>query len=264
MGRPPLSADPVPAYRGAVDVPFVARDSVPARCSRCPFHVPEICDQLSGPWCTAGHSLCAGDSPTDEELIQRHQIETERSQPPTSFGLLFERHQRHVVAWACRMSGNYDLALELAQEVFVKVFRRLDAFRAESRFTTWLYTITRNCLRDYLKARAARPREVGDAALLTAGPVTANDGVAVLEAQSARRLVRRLIRDARLDQTEKLVIAMHYRDDEPLDAITAALGLTNASGAKAPIVSAKRKLRAAAARWTLRTQAHSRVGAAYG
>jgi RNA polymerase sigma-70 factor, ECF subfamily len=207
--------------------------------------------------------MCAGLTPTDEELIGRHHIERERAEPPTSFGLLFERHHRHVVAWACRISGDYELALELAQEVFVKVFTRLDAFRAESRFTTWLYTVTRNCFRDHLKAGAARPREVGDDALLTAAPVTANDAVAQLEAQSARRLVRRLIRDARLDETEMRVIVMHYRDDKPLDAIAAELGLTNASGAKAPIVSAKRKLRAAAARLTRREQARSRMAAAY-
>jgi RNA polymerase sigma-70 factor (ECF subfamily) len=243
-------------------VQFVVREAVPARCSRCEFYVPEICNQCSGPWRTADHSLCAGQSPTDAELIARHQLERQRSQPPVSFGELFERRHRHVVAWACRISGDFELARDLAQDVFVKVFTRLDAFRADSRFTTWLYTVTRNCFLDYVKARAARPREVGDAALLTAGPVTGNDGVAELEAQGARRLVLRLMRDAHLDETEMRAIAMHYRDDQPLDAITAALGLTNASGAKAPIVSAKRKLRAAAARWARREEAQAHAGAA--
>jgi RNA polymerase sigma-70 factor (ECF subfamily) len=199
------------------------------------------------------------DSPPDGDLIRRHHLERERGEPPASFGVLFERHHRHVVAWACRMSGNYELALDLSQEVFVKVFTRLDAFRAESRFTTWLYTVTRNCFRDYVKARTARPREVGGDALLTAAPITANDALAALEAQSARRLVGRLIRDARLDETEMRAFAMHYRDDMPLAAITTALGLTNASGAKGPIVNARRKLRAAAERWTLREQAQPRA-----
>jgi RNA polymerase sigma-70 factor (ECF subfamily) len=244
-------------------VQFVVREAVPARCSRCEFYVPEICNQCSGPWRTADHPLCAGQSPTDAELIARHQLERQRSQPPVSFGELFERHHRHVVAWACRISGDFELARDLAQDVFVKVFTRLDAFRADSRFTTWLYTVTRNCFRDYVKARAVRPREVGEAALLTAGPVTANDAVAELEARSARKLVRRLIRKARLDETEIRAIAMHYCDDMTLDAITAALGLTNSSGAKAPIVSARRKLRVAAAWWTHREQAHARAGAAH-
>lgn len=260
-GYLPLPADGAPRYRDAVLPQPIKPGPVSAKCARCPFHIPEICESPLPRECTAIPSMrCAG--LTDEELIRRHYVEKAQGQPPTSFGALFERHNRHVVAWACRISGNFELALDLAQEVFVKVFTRLDAFRAESRFTTWLYTVTRNCFHDYVKARAARPREVGDAALLTAAPVTANDAIAQLEAQRARRVVVRLIREARLDDTEKLVFTMHYRDDMPLHAITAALGLSNVSGAKAPIVSAKRKLRAAAARWMAREMAQSRVSAA--
>jgi RNA polymerase sigma-70 factor (ECF subfamily) len=221
---------------------------VPVHCLRCECYVPAICDRSSSDQCAARKSLCVGESPTDAELIRRYELERDFGQTPVSFGLLFERHHRHVVAWACRVSGNYELALDLAQEVFVKVFTRVGAFRAESRFTTWLYTITRNCYRDYIKSRAARPREVGGDALMTAAPITANDALAALEAQHARRLVMQLVRDARLDETELRAFAMHYRDEMPLEEITAALGLENASGAKAPIVSARRKLRAAAER----------------
>ena len=52
-----------------------------------------------------------------------------------------------------------------------------------------------------------------------------------------------------LDETEQAVFTLHYGDDLPLDRITRMLGLQNASGAKAYIVSAKRKLARAAPRW---------------
>ena len=48
-------------------------------------------------------------------------------------------------------------------------------------------------------------------------------------------------------------LTLHYGDEMRLDAITAALGLTNASGAKAYIVSARRKLNMAVTRWKSRT-----------
>jgi DNA-directed RNA polymerase specialized sigma24 family protein len=57
---------------------------------------------------------------------------------------------------------------------------------------------------------------------------------------------------ATLDQTEREVFTMHYGDDIPLDAITRILGLQNASGAKAYIVSARRKLARAVERLRLR------------
>jgi hypothetical protein len=48
-------------------------------------------------------------------------------------------------------------------------------------------------------------------------------------------------------------MVLHYGHEMPLDAITAALGLTNTSGAKAYIVSAKRKLSTALKRWNERS-----------
>lgn len=48
-------------------------------------------------------------------------------------------------------------------------------------------------------------------------------------------------------------MTLHYGHEMRLDAITAALGLTNASGAKANIVSAKRKLSAAVKRWNAKS-----------
>ena len=52
-----------------------------------------------------------------------------------------------------------------------------------------------------------------------------------------------------LEPTEQRVMTLHYVDEMPLDAITRLLGLTNSSGAKAHVVSARRKLNAAVARW---------------
>ena len=63
----------------------------------------------------------------------------------------------------------------------------------------------------------------------------------------------RQLLDRALDDTEKRVMTLHYGHEMRLDAITAALGLTNASGAKANIVSAKRKLSAAVKRWNAKS-----------
>src|SRR4029079_2057524 len=110
----------------------------------------------------------------------------------------------------------------------------------------------RNCCRDYAKARAARPREVGDYSVVTTPPIAENEAIRSLELESARILVRRLMLDAALDRTERRAVLLHYAGDVPVRMLTAKLQLRNASGAKAPIVSATRKLRAAVARWQSR------------
>ena len=217
------------------------------------YRIPAICDVVSFDGCPSP----AVDAPhplSDEELVRRHRAASDRVNGP-HFATLFERHHRPVVAWACRMTGNLEFGKDLAQEVFLKAYTRLDAFRGESRFSTWLYSITRNCYRDWLKARSARVIEVGGDALLTAPPSVAhNDGPLALEAEARRALTWRLIRDARLTSIERRVMTLHYGADMPLDALSASLSLDNASGARAFIVSAKRKLRAAVARWRRREE----------
>jgi RNA polymerase sigma-70 factor (ECF subfamily) len=188
------------------------------------------------------------DALSDEELIARYRLApgAERSRP--FLEELFRRHQPRVVAWCYRLSGDRTQAVDLAQDVFMKAWSSLDHFRADSKFTTWLYVIARNRWRDELRSRQARPRESPDADMRDAEPSTANDALAALAASDARVLLRRLM-DERLDDTEKHVMTLHYGHEMRLAAITAALGLTNASGAKAYIVSARRKLNTAVIEW---------------
>jgi hypothetical protein len=81
----------------------------------------------------------------------------------------------------------------------------------------------------------------------------ANDAIRSLYTSEARRLVVSLMQDAKLDETESRVFTLHYYAGMSLDGVTDRLRLSNRSGAKAHIVSAKRKLRGAVVRWRTRT-----------
>ena len=188
------------------------------------------------------------DTLPDEELIARYRLApgSDRSRPFVEE--LFRRHQARVVSWCYRLTGDRAQAVDLAQDVFVKAYASLDTFRADSKFTTWLYIIARNRWRDDLRARQSRPREVPEAAMFDEEPSAGNDALAALQASDARALVRRLM-DETLDATEKRVMTLHFGHEMRLDEITSALGLTNASGAKAYIVSARRKLNKAVKQW---------------
>jgi RNA polymerase sigma-70 factor (ECF subfamily) len=61
-----------------------------------------------------------------------------------SFAELFERHNRRVYSLCLRMTQNVSEAEDLAQEVFIQLFRKLGSFRGESAFTTWLHRLTVN------------------------------------------------------------------------------------------------------------------------
>jgi RNA polymerase sigma-70 factor, ECF subfamily len=185
---------------------------------------------------------------SDEELIARYRL---APAAPASCGFieeLFRRHQTRVAAWCYRLTGNRASALDLAQDVFVKAYANLASFRADAKFTTWLYVIARNRWRDELRARQSRPREFPEADIFADEPFELNEALSALDAQDAGLVVRRLMTEV-LDDTEQRVMTMHYGHEMRLDAITALLGLTNVSGAKAYIVSARRKLHGAVQRW---------------
>ena len=61
-----------------------------------------------------------------------------------AFDWLIEHHQDRVFNTALRLLGNHDDAADVAQEVFLKCYRRINSFRWDAQFSTWLYRITVN------------------------------------------------------------------------------------------------------------------------
>lgn len=74
--------------------------------------------------------------------------------------MLYHQYKRRVFGMAHRIVGASDCE-EVAQEVFVRVFRSLVNFRGDSALSTWIYRLTVNCSLSHL-ARRGRRNEVGD------------------------------------------------------------------------------------------------------
>lgn len=78
--------------------------------------------------------------------------------------LLYHQYKRRVFGIIHRIVGASD-AEEVAQEVFVRIFRALGSFRGESALSTWIYRLTVNAALSYV-AKRSRRNEVGDEALI--------------------------------------------------------------------------------------------------
>ena len=74
------------------------------------------------------------------------------------FEVLVRRYQARVVAHVARMVGSREDAMDLTQEIFLKVFGALDRYKPEFKFSTWLFRIAGNAAIDHLRKR--RPRTV--------------------------------------------------------------------------------------------------------
>src|SRR5687768_1132719 len=77
-----------------------------------------------------------------------------------SFEELVRRYQRPIAAYVYRMVGNYESALDLTQEIFIKVYKSLSRYRAEFKFSTWIYKIAHNAAVDHLRRTATREQSL--------------------------------------------------------------------------------------------------------
>ena len=157
---------------------------------------------------------------------------------------LFGRYQSRVAAWCFRVARDREWAADLAQEVFLRALRSLAGFRGDAKFSTWLYTIARNHCYNAVQARSIRAEDSLEFLEL---PDTSRRFDTELEVENEIHQMRALL-NTTLDETERQVMTLHYGEDMTLDSVTRLLGLRNTSGAKAYIVSARRKLQTAISR----------------
>jgi RNA polymerase sigma-70 factor, ECF subfamily len=89
---------------------------------------------------------------TDEELVARS-----RGGDLDSFNQLVVRWERPIYALAYRVIGREEEARDVAQETFLRAYRALGGFKGQAKFSSWLYRITLNLCRDWIRRERRTP-----------------------------------------------------------------------------------------------------------
>ena len=120
-----------------------------------------------------------------------------------SFALLLERHRKSVVHYLYRMVQDHALAEELAQEVFLRVYRSRTTYEPSAKFTTWLFRIATHLALNALRnGRKERNRESMDA----------ESGEIPREYPDRSPSVEQaMVREATLDEVRKAIAALPDR-----------------------------------------------------
>jgi len=98
------------------------------------------------------------DAPPSPEALDQADMAKLQSGYPDALNDLMARHATPIFHFLCRMVGNEDDANDLAQETFVRVFKSCNSFRAEQKFSSWLFTIAANLERNQYRWRARHPQ----------------------------------------------------------------------------------------------------------
>lgn len=144
----------------------------------------------------------------------------------SAFHRLVERHRSMVYRVAYQFSGNHHDAEDIAQEVFIKVYRSLGRFRQDAQLTSWMYRIVMNACIDHRRrhspAGAAPFGEEAELKMLNT-PEEAPDPEARAYAGELGDVLDAEIK--RLPPGQRIVFVMRHHQGLKLSEIAAALGL---------------------------------------
>jgi RNA polymerase sigma-70 factor (ECF subfamily) len=150
----------------------------------------------------------------DEEGLRAEEQLLSRAQAGDQDALetIFNTYRNQVFSLAYRMTGNATDAEDLTQEVFLQVMRKIGSFQGRSSFSTWLYRVTVNRARDYMRTKKRNPEllsQDGDGAepheMLYAtsnGPQPESSAIA----SEAQRLVQQALMDLPMNLRAPLVL----------------------------------------------------------
>jgi|SRR6218665_30410 len=158
---------------------------------------------------------------------------------PNAFAALVDQYKDMVFTLANKMLRNREEAEEIAQDVFIKVFRSLDKFKGESKFSTWMYKITYNACLDRLK-KSKNNTHVTYIEDFSAHQIKAIENV--LESIDLRER-NQIIQDCLelLSSEDAAILTLYYFDDQNMEEIAKVTG-SNANAVKVKLFRSRKKL----------------------
>jgi len=171
----------------------------------------------------------------DKEVISR--ILQGESQ---AFAGLMNRYLFFVFTIALRYANNRQDAEEIAQDVFLKAYRSLADFRQDSKFSTWLYTITANTCITFLRKRKIETRTLTDESIVKQADMQNAAGDDPVVQRSTAAMLNKAI--SLLNADDATIITLFYKGEQSLEEIGQILGITP-NNAKVKLYRARQRLK---------------------
>ncbi len=146
----------------------------------------------------------------------------------TAFEELIERHQKAIIGTVAKMLGNASDAEDIAQQVFIRLWKSAPRYQPTAKFTTFLYTITRNLVFNESRRRSRKKEHSFDERqddfhLQTPDPQTASPDDEILNNELQHAIDQAI---ANLPEKQRLAVILRRYEGMPYDEIGRVLELT--------------------------------------
>lgn len=175
----------------------------------------------------------------DVALMKRVATEDEKA-----FRELVERHQNAVIGTVAKMLGDATEAEDIAQRVFLRVWKHAKRWRPEAKFTTYLFTITRNLVYNESRRRSRRKEVSSDERSEDRGAEPAADSRSEPDSELLKTEMHMEIDEAiqSLPEAQRTAVILYSYESMPYDEIAKVLD-TSVSSVKSLLFRARGTLR---------------------
>ena len=171
-------------------------------------------------------------------MTEKQRVQQTLSGNTSAFGYFVETYQDMAITIAYRICGNVQDAEDVVQESFVKAYRNLHTFRADSKFSTWLYRIVYNAAVTHTKTKMwVSDREMD---MENAAHLSENELEIRIEEVERKEMVADILE--KMPKGDALLLTLYYMEDNPVKEIAKITGL-NETNVKVKLFRARKMFR---------------------
>lgn len=157
----------------------------------------------------------------------------------SAYRSLVEKHQDLVYTIVHRIVTRSEEAEEVAQDVFVKAYQKLADFKAESKFSTWLYRIAYNTAVSHTRKKKVDFLAMDEEMIENHGEIETKQEIMGLTLNEQSELLQKAL--GTLPRTDNLIISLYYYHGKDLDEISEIVDLTQ-NNVKVKLFRIRKKL----------------------
>lgn len=172
-------------------------------------------------------------------IDDQHYISLTLNGDSSAFAILVDRYKDLVYTLTLRMLKNREEAEEVAQDTFIKLYKSLNRFKGDSKFSTWIYRVAYNASLDRLKKNKKYFNNVAIDEYTEHQVKTIDNALSKLEEEERSQAIQKCIEQ--LPSEDAFILTLYYFEGQSLDEISKVIDLTP-NNVKVKLFRSRKKL----------------------